>query len=384
MSRDGAGNYSLPQPPFVAGTTIVSADVNSNFSDMASALTQSFSRDGQATATGNWNMGNFRIGTIGAAISNSDVPRFDQVPTQAAPNILVNGDFANWQASTSLAIPASTTATASIYAADQWCMETSASQACIVTRQTVGLSQTRYRARVQRNAGQTGTSILRFQQPLEVWDCFRMRLQRMTVSFRAAAGATFSGSLSVKLLTGTGTEGRRTNATPYTSEVERINSPVAVTTSLAAFSATAPSIVGNIVTQASLLFEWTPAGTAGVDDWFEVQDVFLQFGQTATPFPRENAQVSLAKCQRFFAITRSHFRGRNESGTTPAFTVPMYFPVPLRGAPTVTAGTVVSTAGVSARSPSNITASGCSVDLTATAGPVNLTDVTDWSVDARL
>lgn len=52
MPRNGSGTYTLPQPPFVAGTVISSAAVNSDFSDIASALTGSLPRDGQAGMTG--------------------------------------------------------------------------------------------------------------------------------------------------------------------------------------------------------------------------------------------------------------------------------------------------------------------------------------------
>lgn len=52
MPRNGTGTYSLPQPPFVAGTVISSAAVNSDLSDIAIALTGSLPRDGQAGMTG--------------------------------------------------------------------------------------------------------------------------------------------------------------------------------------------------------------------------------------------------------------------------------------------------------------------------------------------
>ncbi len=52
MPRNGSGTYSLPQPPFTAGTVISSAAVNSDLSDIASALTGSLPRDGQAGMTG--------------------------------------------------------------------------------------------------------------------------------------------------------------------------------------------------------------------------------------------------------------------------------------------------------------------------------------------
>jgi microcystin-dependent protein len=47
MPRNGQGLYSLPEAAFVPGTTISSAAVNSDYSDIASALTDSIAADGQ-------------------------------------------------------------------------------------------------------------------------------------------------------------------------------------------------------------------------------------------------------------------------------------------------------------------------------------------------
>jgi hypothetical protein len=52
MPRNGSGTYSLPESAFVAGTTIQSAPVNNDFSDIASALTGSLAADGQTSMTG--------------------------------------------------------------------------------------------------------------------------------------------------------------------------------------------------------------------------------------------------------------------------------------------------------------------------------------------
>lgn len=52
MPRNGSGTYSLPQSPFVPGTQISSAAVNSDFSDIANALTASIAADGQTPFTG--------------------------------------------------------------------------------------------------------------------------------------------------------------------------------------------------------------------------------------------------------------------------------------------------------------------------------------------
>ncbi|HEV2484222.1 MAG TPA: hypothetical protein VGT08_01715 [Terracidiphilus sp.] len=52
MPRNGSGTYTLPQAAFVSGTTINSSAMNSDLSDIASALTQSLSADGQTPLTG--------------------------------------------------------------------------------------------------------------------------------------------------------------------------------------------------------------------------------------------------------------------------------------------------------------------------------------------
>ena len=52
MPRNGSGSYSLPQSAFSPNTTISSSAVNSNFSDIATALSGSVSADGQTPLTG--------------------------------------------------------------------------------------------------------------------------------------------------------------------------------------------------------------------------------------------------------------------------------------------------------------------------------------------
>lgn len=75
MSRDGVGNYNLPSPPtpFVAGTTILSSDVNSVLSDIASALSQSVSADGQTPLTGTLNLNTHAIINVTSLIASGTV-----------------------------------------------------------------------------------------------------------------------------------------------------------------------------------------------------------------------------------------------------------------------------------------------------------------------
>lgn len=52
MPRSASGVYTLPVPPFIPNTVIRSADVNSDFSDVATALTQSLATTGVSSMVG--------------------------------------------------------------------------------------------------------------------------------------------------------------------------------------------------------------------------------------------------------------------------------------------------------------------------------------------
>lgn len=51
MARDGSGTYNRTQSDYSANTTILSAEINSELNDMATALTQSIAKDGQTPAS---------------------------------------------------------------------------------------------------------------------------------------------------------------------------------------------------------------------------------------------------------------------------------------------------------------------------------------------
>src|SRR4051812_4867477 len=52
MPRNGSGTYTLPVAAFVPGTTISSASVNTDLSDVATALTGSVAASGETSLTG--------------------------------------------------------------------------------------------------------------------------------------------------------------------------------------------------------------------------------------------------------------------------------------------------------------------------------------------
>lgn len=112
MARNGSGTYNRAVAPYVAGTTITAATVNSEMDDIATALTESMARNGEAPATANIPMGGFRLTGLGNAIANTDAAALGQVTsyalakagdtatgalgviagTAAAPGVFVSGD----------------------------------------------------------------------------------------------------------------------------------------------------------------------------------------------------------------------------------------------------------------------------------------------------
>ncbi len=83
MPRDGAGTYNEPQSDVVTGTPISSTSYNASMADLASALTQSISRDGQTVPSANLPMGTFRHTGVGNGVARTDYAALGQVQDAA-------------------------------------------------------------------------------------------------------------------------------------------------------------------------------------------------------------------------------------------------------------------------------------------------------------
>lgn len=78
--RDGAGNYSLPAGnPVVTEDFISSTTHNTTMADVAQALTNSISKDGQTTYTANQSMGGFRHTSVSDATARNQYATAAQV-----------------------------------------------------------------------------------------------------------------------------------------------------------------------------------------------------------------------------------------------------------------------------------------------------------------
>lgn len=80
MARNGSGTYNrIAGTPYVYNTVIDQAVVNSEFDDIASALTASIAKDGQTTPTADLPMGTYKHTGVGAATARTHYARAAEV-----------------------------------------------------------------------------------------------------------------------------------------------------------------------------------------------------------------------------------------------------------------------------------------------------------------
>lgn len=252
-------------------------------------------------------------------------------------NGVINGGMDIWQRGTSFAIPSSTYT----YTADRW-IGLRFSTGSTVSQQTASLDGFQYSIRVARDSGNTGTGIIYLGYNLETADSYRYAGKTATLSFWAKAGANFSAAssaLAVIWASGTGTNQKQMDG--FTGSSTLANTTVTLTTSWQRFSFTA-SVPSNS-TQQGFQFNYTPVGTAGAADNFEVVGVQLEFGSVATNFKRAGGtlQGELAACQRYYSTSTTN--GTHSLSTTQVISAPQTdllmgfrLPVAMRVAPTVT------------------------------------------------
>lgn len=272
-----------------------------------------------------------------------------------------NGGLEVWQrgagGSASIAVSASATA----YTADGWALATGANEASTVSQQAGLVSGSRFCARVQRNNAQTGTTAMTFEFPLDTDEIVFMQGKVVSLSLVLRSGANWSptsGNLTIALYTGTGSAAKRA-AGAYTGEATPISVTQAISTTATRYgpgnASFTSAALGASITQASIVITWTPTGTAGAADYFEIDDVQLEISPVATAFERRPFEAELRACQTHYeksydyatapATSTTNGSGAFTSYSTGSFEwITQRYMVRKRAVPTVT---VYSTTGAS-------------------------------------
>jgi hypothetical protein len=266
----------------------------------------------------------------------------------AGKNAFYNSAFDIWQRGTS------STGTAYNYTADRW-LNFRGAFASGATFSRIASTQAgfQYALRAQRDSGNTGTDVLHLRQALETTDSLRFQGQTVTVSFYARAGANFSATSSILVSTiyaGEGTDQPANNMTGWTSG-SAYNQNNTLTTSWQRFTQT--QAISSAKTQFGISFTYTPTGTAGAADNFDITGVQVEIAGSASAFSRQTGsiQAELAGCQRYFNSFSSADNAYNnfstgnvrQTGAGAASYFGFIYPVEMRIAPTaVTTANITS------------------------------------------
>jgi hypothetical protein len=311
---------------------------------------------------------------VDLAAATTDLSQYPNMTTTSISgfrNAIINGGMDVWQRGSGGIVPTS----AQPYSADRWESYRAGYAAGLAVYRPSGPTGIQYSARVQRDAGNTSTASIAFGQPIETSNSIRFRGKTVVLSFYARSGANFSSAsslLSVFLSTGTGTDQNFRNG--FTGRVDVISNSATLTTSWQRFTYT--GTIGSGISQVGVQFSYTPVGTAGAADHFEITGVQLEEGTIATPFEQRPIGTELSLCQRYFQIyVDPPLRGVSAGGTLVARTG-MILPTPLRVAPSssnIFSGTLLFWDGSAASSYTSIGTSylkntHVEFDLNVTAG----------------
>ena len=239
-------------------------------------------------------------------------------PYVGAKNFAINGGMDVWQRSTSSAASGS----ALTFAADRWgYFRGSYAAGLTVSRQATGdttnLANIQYCARVQRDSSNAGTNVIYIGQNFETVNSIPFAGKTVAFSFYARAGANYSATsnaLSANLISGTGTD--QSFLAGFTGSATPASGTATLTTTWQRFVYT--GTVASTATQLAIYFQFTPTGTAGANDYFEVTGVQVEIGSVATPFSRAGTtlQGELSLCQRYYFRKNSNASSPN---ATPNF-----------------------------------------------------------------
>jgi hypothetical protein len=247
-------------------------------------------------------------------------------------NGVLNSSFNVWQRGTT------NVTTALAYTADRW-QKSSATHYGVsrqVTGDTTNLPNIQYAARVQRTAASAVTTQMEFAQSFESINSIPFAGKTVTISFYARAGANYSATsniLAASVYIGTGTD-QSILASGYTGITQSITGNATLTTTWQRFSYT--GTLAATATELSAYFTYTPTGTAGANDYYEITGVMVEVGSQASPYTPATPTYAteLAACQRYLPVVneKAMLNGYAYGTNTAIYAVP--FKVQARVAPT--------------------------------------------------
>jgi len=278
--------------------------------------------------------------TLVADSSTSTGLRYQPAKTT---NHIINGGFDFWQRATSSTFtPVS--GSPQYNSVDRfWFAAWGTTGSMTASRQTADTVSLQYALRFGRASGATATAVAYVGTNIESQQMKLLAGKAVVLSFYAKTGANFSYTPTVRLYSGTGTDQSPVTLFngAWTGAADVINTTFSPTSTMTryTFTGTVPTTSNEL----AFWINWTPSGTAGANEWLQIEGVQLEVGSVATEFQRSGGtlQGELAAAMRYYQrvnASQSFYRfaiGSNVSATQSAFIIP--FKTSMRTTPTFAA-----------------------------------------------
>jgi hypothetical protein len=292
-------------------------------------------------------------------------------PYTGFKNKIINGAMQVYQRGTTATNPGTTGSGSAYCTVDRYQIYRAGAVAGLIS--SVGLSggPTGFPqfTRVERAAGNTATNIIFIGQAIESINCSDLPNQTVTLSFWARAGANYSSAsnlLNPGIVSGTGTDGSIYNG--FTGSTSVANTNVTLTTSWQQF--TLSGTVPSNSAQVGIQIAYTPTGTAGAADYFDITGIQLEVGTSATSFEYRSIGQELALCERYGQqVSFNIYIGNTAGGFF--WSNAINFQTSMRAAPTFGSLTGGGTANILSESIESITAQGCRITIQASGNNAN-------------
>ena len=244
-------------------------------------------------------------------------------------NIIINPEFKIWQRGTSWSSGVNR------YVMDRWYQWGYNA----IPSQITGTNGSQYGVRLRHNSS-TSNSFSAWASTLEKKDIFHTIGKHLVLSFWMRKGSAFTGGMSCQIVARTDSESKINSGTNVTIGNQDIAG--SLTTDWQKFTIKTTQVVPTTEVVGVNFWHHTTSGT-DANNYFDLNQVQLEVGDTATSFEHRNTSEELSRCQRYFyriggqsrtyQVVGNGFVGQN--GGTKCAKIIVNFPTTMRDRPTL-------------------------------------------------
>lgn len=223
---------------------------------------------------------------------------------EPSQNYLANSGFDFFQRKGTAAFTITSAVSFRDWVPDRWYGYTPGAPgtALVVSQILTGIAAVPFGVQCARVGGDAGVAARGLVQEIDRRWVEHLRGQKLTLSFQARKEATFTGTLTARIIYGTGGE-NETFFAGYTGQITAAALTPVLGAAFASFTLSTAAVIPTTAVTIAVVFEHTPVGAAvGATDAFRIAAPMLAIGALARPY--RLAGVNLAHelfiCRRFY------------------------------------------------------------------------------------